>query len=436
MAPDLWRGGLRLPAVLPALGLILGLTLALALGLPAPVVSAEPPPDAPATVASEAQPASAPTPLPTDTAAPRIGVATMAPGEIFFERFGHNSIVVDDPALGEPVSYNFGYFDMGEDGFIGRFVQGEMLYRLVALPWSVDRGIYADSGRGVTMQWLDLDAAQARALADALAENARPENARYRYDYFTDNCATRVRDALDRALGGDLRRQLQVRSLGETYRSESVRLASPAPWMWLGFDLGLGPSADAPLSRWEDGFIPMRLADSLRLVRLADGRPLVQREERVLDHRLAPEPEEFRPVWWRWLFLGLALAGAWLWMKTARPRWAAFGGLTLWTVCGLSGAVMLALWLGTEHRFAWANRNLLLLSPLCLALLPGAWRIWRGRPPGRGFRALLLAVLALAMCAPFVLWMPLVPQPNAHWIALLLPLHLAAAAVFLREPAR
>ena len=360
----------------------------------------------------------------------------MAPGEIFFERFGHNSIVVDDPALAEPVSYNFGYFDMGEDGFVGRFVRGDMLYRLVALPWSVDRGIYAESGRGLTMQWLDLDPAQARALADALAENARPENARYRYDYFTDNCATRVRDALDRALGGELRRQLQVRSLGETYRSESVRLASPAPWMWLGFDLGLGPASDVPLSRWEDGFIPMRLADSLRLIRLADGRPLVQREERVLEHRIAPEPEDFRPVWWRWLCIGLALAIAWLWLQSARPRWAAFGGLALWTACGLLGAVMLALWLGTEHRFAWANRNLLLLSPLCLALLPGAWRIWRGRPPGRAFRPLLLAVLALAACAPFVLWMPRVPQPNAHWIALLLPLHLAAAAVFLRERPR
>src|SRR5690606_42051478 len=34
-------------------------------------------------------------------AAPRIGVATMQPGEIFFERFGHNAIIVDDPALPE-----------------------------------------------------------------------------------------------------------------------------------------------------------------------------------------------------------------------------------------------------------------------------------------------------------------------------------------------
>ena len=182
-------------------------------------------------------------------AAPRIGVVTMGPGDIFWERFGHDAIVVDDGAPGGPTSYNFGFFDMAEDGFIGRFVRGEMEYMLVALPLEEDLRYYREVGRGARLQWLDLDPAQAQALAAALAENARPENARYRYDYYTDNCATRVRDAIDRALGGQLRRQLEVRSSGDTYRGESVRLASPAPWMRVGFDLGLGPFADRPLTR-------------------------------------------------------------------------------------------------------------------------------------------------------------------------------------------
>ncbi|HKN79642.1 MAG TPA: hypothetical protein VJW16_10810, partial [Lysobacter sp.] len=62
-------------------------------------------------------------------ASPRIGVLTMQPGEVFFERFGHNAIVVDDPAAPTPISYNFGFFDLGEAGFIGRFVKGEMQYK-------------------------------------------------------------------------------------------------------------------------------------------------------------------------------------------------------------------------------------------------------------------------------------------------------------------
>ena len=194
----------------------------------------------------------------------RIGVATMLPGEIFWERFGHNAIVVDDPGRGEPISYNFGFFDLDEPGFIGRFVRGQMQYQLVALPFARDLAYYRDTGRGVGIQWLDLEPAQALRLAAALAENAKPQNARYDYDYFTDNCSTRVRDALDMALGGRLRPQLAAHARDNTYRSEAVRLASPAGWMWLGFDLGLGPFADRPLSLWQEAFVPMRLADSLR----------------------------------------------------------------------------------------------------------------------------------------------------------------------------
>ena len=368
-------------------------------------------------------------------AAPRIGVATMQPGTIFFERFGHNSIVVDDPAQPVPLSYNFGFFDMDEDGFVGRFVAGEMMYRLVELPWPDDLRHYRDTGRGVKIQWLRLSDAEAEALAAALAENAKPENARYRYDYFLDNCATRVRDALDRALGGELKRQLSARSQGNTFRSESVRLASPAPWMWLGFDVGLGPAADRPLSRWDDAFVPMRLADSLREVQRADGRPLVSAEESVLAHRTESEPLEFQPVWWRWLLAGLVVAGLWTALRARAPRAAAGTAAAFWGIGGILGAAMLSIWLGTEHRFGWANHNLLLLNPLALLLLAGAWRAARGRAPGQAFRIVLAVVGVSAVAAMFLYWVSRVPQANAHWISLLLPIHLALVWAWWRPQA-
>lgn len=358
----------------------------------------------------------------------RIGVATMQPGEVFWERFGHDAIVVDDPASPSgPTSYNFGFFDLGEDGFIGRFIRGEMEYQLVALPLEQDLAYYRQTGRGVSLQWLDLDPAQARGLADALAENALPENARYRYDYFTDNCATRVRDAIDRALGGQLRRQLQSRSLGNTYRSESVRLASPAGWMWLGFDVGLGPYADRPLSRWEDAFVPMHLADGLRQARRADGRPLVLREQTLLPHRIAPEPVPAPRRWLPWLVAGLALAAAVAWLGRRRERPVLWIAAPAWIACTLLGAVMLFLWTATVHRAGWANHNLLLFNPLCLLLLPGAWRIARGRNPGRVFRAVLWLVVACGVAAVMLLWLQMQPQRNAPWIGLLVPLHAALA---------
>ena len=74
------------------------------------------------------------------------------------------------------------------------------------------------------------------------------------------------------------KQQLVGRSHGNTYRSESVRLAWPAKWMAFGFHLGLAGYGDRPLSRWEEAFIPMRLRDSLREAKRADGRPLVASE--------------------------------------------------------------------------------------------------------------------------------------------------------------
>jgi hypothetical protein len=357
-------------------------------------------------------------------AAPRIGVMTMQPGEIFWERFGHDAVVVDDPAHGEPISYNFGFFDPSEPDFIPRFIHGQMRYQLVALPMREDLAYYREVGRGVSIQWLDLTPGQATRLADALAVNALPQNARYSYDYFTDNCATRVRDAIDRALDGHLQKQLSARSRGNTYRSEAVRLASPAPLMWLGFDIGLGPFADVPLARWQEAFVPMRLADSLREATASDGRPLVLSEQRLLPQRLPPEPAEFARPWWPWALWGFALALALLWLGGRMPRGLGAIALPAWTLCGLLGVLMLFIWFGTAHRAGWANQNLLLFNPLCLLLWPGGWRLLRGRAAGRWFGRWLALVLACAVAAWIMRWLPPFPeQDNARWIALLLPIH-------------
>jgi len=367
------------------------------------------------------------------SAAPRVGVVTMAPGEIFFERFGHNAIVVVDETTGAATSYNFGYFDPSEPDFVARFARGEMMYYLVALPFEQDMAYYREVGRGAKIQWLDLRPEQAQALADALAENAKPENAHYPYDYFRDNCATRVRDSLDNALGGALKRQLAGRSRGNTYRSESVRLATPATWMWLGFDLGLAPYADKPLSRWDEAFVPMRLAESLREAKNSDGHPLVLQETEVLPHRIAPEPPERARRWWPWLLAGLALAALIVAFGRKHPRLLGAFALPLWLLCAVGGALLVYLWGFTAHRAAWANQNLLLLNPLCLLLLPAAVALLRGRNPGRFSRWLAGLVAIAAFVAWFLHWLPFAfpYQDNRAWVALLLPVHAAIAYVCL-----
>ncbi|WP_115553961.1 DUF4105 domain-containing protein [Xanthomonas arboricola] len=363
---------------------------------------------------------------PASTPPPRVGVVTMQPGEVFFERFGHDAIVVVDPLTQRATSYNFGFFDPSEPDFVPRFTRGEMMYYLVALPLEEDLSQYRDVGRGVSVQWLDLPPEQARALADGLAVRSRPENARYHYDYFEANCATMVRDTLDRAMGGGLKSQLAGRSRGNTFRSEAVRLASPAPWMWLGFDLGLGPYADRSLSRWEEAFVPMRLADSLTQVHNSAGRPLVQATQVLLPHRIAPEPADQQRHWWPWLLVGLALAAGVLALRR-KPRLLTGLALPFWLLCAIGGGLLVYLWGFTAHQSAWANRNLLLVNPLCVLLLIGGIQLLRGRRPGRWFDGLRWVVAAGALLAMVIHWLSFQAQYNLQWVMLLLPVHAALA---------
>ncbi|WP_115527959.1 MULTISPECIES: DUF4105 domain-containing protein [Xanthomonas] len=363
---------------------------------------------------------------PASTPPPRVGVVTMQPGEVFFERFGHDAIVVVDPLTQRATSYNFGFFDPSEPDFVPRFTRGEMMYYLVALPLEEDLSQYRDVGRGVSVQWLDLPPEQARALADGLAVRSRPENARYHYDYFEANCATMVRDTLDRAMGGGLKSQLAGRSRGNTFRSEAVRLASPAPWMWLGFDLGLGPYADRSLSRWEEAFVPMRLADSLTQVHNSAGRPLVQATQVLLPHRIAPEPADQQRHWWPWSLVGLVLAAGVLALRR-KPRLLAGLALPFWLLCAIGGSLLVYLWGFTAHQSAWANRNLLLVNPLCVLLLIGGIQLLRGRRPGRWFDGLRWVVAAGALLAMVIHWLSFQAQYNLQWVMLLLPVHAALA---------
>lgn len=370
----------------------------------------------------------------TDATTLRAGVITMEPGEEFWARFGHDAIVIENTQTGESMSFNFGFFDMSEPGFFSNFFNGKMQYQLVALPTEEDLQHYRDMGRGVRMQWLNLDQKQIRDLYSALAENAKPENARYTYDYYLSNCATRVRDSLDTILKGEIKTQLSSPSLGNTFRSESVRLAWPAKWMAMGFHLGLGPAADKPLSRWDEAFIPMRLRDSLRLVKLSDGSALVTGEQELVPHRLSLPPGDM-PQWKKTAFLiGIFLAMGILFLAKRAPRLLAGIAGIFWLIAGLLGCLMVFIWFGSAHWAGYRNENLLLLSPLAFALLPGAWRKLRNKNTNTYFNRFLWLMAASAAAAGFLQFLPFLAQQNFEWVLILLPVHLALAKGLATKP--
>jgi len=304
---------------------------------------------------------------------------------------------------------------------------------------------YRRLGRPITLQRLNLTPEQKRTLRDFLRWNALEDNKYYRYDYYLDNCSTRLRDALDRVLAGALRAATDTIRTPLSYRRESVRLTDGDRPIQTGIDIALGRPADAPLTVWQSFFIPMRLRDAVRGLTVPDGVtgapvPLVLSERMIEPYPGTPRVVELQTaprLIWRLLIVGIVLAALVAGIRVmAVSRRGAVWGLAVVTsawslLCGLIGVILVLAWSATRHVFwAW-NENLFLASPLSLllvVLLP--MTLLRGRAAG-ATRVVAGAVLGLAIAG---LLFALVPggQENRAIVALFLPVHLVVAWTVLR----
>ena len=302
-----------------------------------------------------------------------ISLVTMGPGDVVYERFGHNAIWVHDSLRHRDTQYNYGLFDFRQKNFILRFIQGRMLYAMGGLDAAASMADYAGHNRSIWVQELNLTPAQRADLRDFLAWNAQPANRQYRYDYYRDNCSTRVRDALDRVLGGRIRAATDTAPAGTTFRFHTARLTTNNPLMFTGLMLGLGEPVDRPISKYEEMFLPLAFREHIRSIRVPgpDGSevPLV-RSEQTVYLSTAEAPPAAPPAWLpAYLALGFVLGGA-LWFGAARAAesgaaralLAGVGGL--WGLCsGVAGLLLAGLWLFTDHAAAWHNENLFQYSP-------------------------------------------------------------------------
>jgi hypothetical protein len=361
----------------------------------------------------------------------------MGPGKAVWERFGHNAIWIHDPVQGTDKAYNYGLFDLRQENFLVRFLQGRMWYWMQGSPAQSFVELYRRANRSVWIQELEMPPKARHELQEFLEWNERPENRFYHYDYYRDNCSTRVRDALDRALGGRIRQETFELATGRTYRFHTRRLTANDPLVYTGLLLALGQPVDRPISAWEEMFLPLAVREHLRRINVpgSDGRPtpLVRSERTLFESSSAPPPD--RPPFWLPIDLGIGLVlGSGIFVlgaRAQRSRLARAGLIAVsgtWALLvGIVGLVLAGLWALTDHAAAYNNENLLQADLLALLLLWLVPKAARGSPTGR--RALILAgiVAGLALLGLLLKLIPAFYQVNGEIIALALPIHLGVA---------
>lgn len=306
---------------------------------------------------------------------------TCSPGAEVYELCGHEAIRIRGNVDGHPIDsvWNYGTFDFAQPNFIYRFVKGETDYMLSAYPFAWFLPEYVQSGRRVVEQDLNLNPAETKRLLQLLREESVPEKRVYRYNYVKDNCATRVIERVDQAVGQPV---IYPDSINYgTFRNEMRHYHRDYPWYQFGIDLALGSGIDYPLHGREEMFVPIELMNKASGAHLADGRPLVKAtrvlNEGVADATLGPTPWAFTPIACSIAVLLLVLVLCFLqWRCNTiyRPVYSLWFG-----ILGLAGCLITFLVFISSHEATSPNILLLWLNPLQLVIAVGIWfrRSWR-----------------------------------------------------------
>lgn len=371
-------------------------------------------------------------PQPPRTFAPRISVITFGPGDETFSKFGHDAILVSDPRQApgnRELVFNYGTFRFDSPSLILDFLKGNLSYWLSVSTLERTLEVYRAFNRSVSVQELSVSPETALAIEAFLHENAKPENSHYRYDYYRDNCATRIRDVLDRHLGG----RLAAASQGPaplTYREHTRRLTVQAPFLFFGLDLAMGPLIDHPATEWEAMFLPEKVEAKLMQLTDEQGAPLVKRQRVLFDSKRPPIPETAPGYRWGWLIVGVLLGAALYGLGHGRGRLFALAqaaGLALvGTLTGVLGSLLLVLWLLTDHAVTYWNQNVLLCPIWALAIPLLSWDFGRSRPKHSRLMMRIVGAAVGSSVLALLLLLLVGNQATGPAVSLFLPLWLGA----------
>lgn len=305
--------------------------------------------------------------------AAKVSIFTIAPGDEVYSVFGHSAIRVQDPAYNLDRIYNYGTFDFDET-FVWKFTRGKLNYRLSVEDYERFDYKYRYFNRSFTEQVLNFSPEQAQAVFNFLEKNYLPENRYYLYDFFYDNCATKIPDVFNAALGGQLIYAEDAPEQPLSFRDMIDIYCENSPWLDLGIDLALGLPTDKIMSWDEYMFLPDYVFKEFgeAQIRTPNGAlaPLVTAERPIFTAAPSPSsspfPQPFIVFWGIFLVVGIFTVIGY--RRKARLK---IVDVLLFGMAGLTGCMIIFLWFFTDHTATTGNLNILWAWPTHLVV--GLW---------------------------------------------------------------
>jgi len=303
----------------------------------------------------------------------QVSLLTCDPGQELYSAFGHSAVRVLNTETNEDYVFNYGTFNFNTPNFYLKFTQRTLDYMLSVTTFQQFLLDYQYHQRSVREQVLNLSPQQAADVFTFLQINYSPENRYYRYDFFYDNCATRIRDMFTEVLGNQLVWKNPELRDEKSFRDLIDEYVYPLPWADFGIDLALGAVIDEKANAWEKQYLPDYMEKAFAEAEIIGDGPKRSfvKENHVLLNFETPKTSWgiLHPSLVFWALAIVAISLTFIGYKKKR-LYTGFD-IAFFGVLASVGIVVLALWFFTFHSQTKWNWNILWAFPLHFAIVIG-----------------------------------------------------------------
>jgi len=289
----------------------------------------------------------------------KISVLTISQGNSLNDAFGHNAFRINDSTNNLDITFDYGRFDFEAPNFYLNFARGKLNYSIGSADFYDFLRFYVSQNRTVKEQILNLSQSEKQSLYNYLLENNKPENRNYLYEFFFDNCATKIKDVVNITLNNTIDFNVPEDLEQETFRTLIHNNLNRNSWGSLGIDIALGSVIDRKATPEEHMFLPENIYRFFKVATIKDDNKLVKENNILYQKKETIKTNSFftSPLF---VFGIIAILILYITFKDYKNRkqtkWL---DIMLFSITGLIGVLILLLWFATDHKGTHQNYNLL-----------------------------------------------------------------------------